>query len=238
MTGDWGEVAGRSARLLTLAAALVSGAGCTSEVRSDSRFGPPSLADPVVEVAVVERGRHTDIAIPADAMAEPVGAALRQAFPGARVLVFGFGDRAFYMAREETFAGMLAALFPGPGVVLVTGLRTSPAEAFGADHVVGLRLSASQADGLAAFIGRSLAIDGSGPPARLGDGPYPGSLFYASAQTYDVFYDCNRWTLSALQNAALPADPDGVIFAGQVMDQAGRIARQQRQAPAPQQRAK
>ncbi len=219
--------------LLGLVAAAAS--GCTA---------PPAHLDAVpaaavpaggAAVAVIDRGWHTDIALPADAVAGPV-AGVAQEFPGARFLVFGFGDREFYMSREESVLQTVAAMFPGPGVILVTGLGAPPAAAFGADRVVTLRLSCRELDTMTAFLRRALASRADGSPQRLGDGPYRGSLFYASSETYDLFHDCNRWTLAALLSAGLPADPDGVIFAGEVMAQVRQIAaRQQRlqSSPAP-----
>jgi Protein of unknown function (DUF2459) len=179
-------------------------------------------------VTVIDRGWHTDIALPTEALSGPVGSVVQE-FPGARFLVFGFGDHAYYMSRDETFFGTLAALFPGPGVILVTALRASPADAFGADHVVTLRLSCAELESLSSFLRRALASSADGAMQRLGDGPYPGSMFYASRESYDLFHDCNRWTLAALHSGGLLADPDGVIFAGQVMEQARRIAARQRQ---------
>jgi Protein of unknown function (DUF2459) len=177
-------------------------------------------------LSIIERGWHTDVALRAEDLTGPV-AALRQTFPGARFLVFGFGDHAFYMSRDETFLGMLAALFPGQGVVLVTGLRTSPVKAFGADHVVTLRLSCAQRSAIDAFIGRALIESGEASIQRLGDGPYPGSVFYGSSEEYHAFHDCNYWTIAALQSAGFSVSPAGVFFSSQTMNQARRIAKAQ-----------
>ena len=184
----------------------------------------PAGADPSggVAVTVIDRGWHTDIALPAEAISGPL-AGLARSFPGVRFLVFGFGDRAYYMAPDQPFPTMVAALFPGPGVVLVTALSVSPAEAFGTDHAVTLRLSPTRFEAIVAFVRTTLAIDADGSMQRLGDGPYPGSEFYASDERYDALHDCNRWTVAALQSGGLPVDPDGVIFAGQVMTRVRRI---------------
>lgn len=211
--------------LAIIAAGTVTVGGCgATPDRADA--GPVGSES----VTVIDRGWHTDIALPVEALSGSV-APVGQAFPGARFLVFGFGDQVYYMSRDETFFGTVAALFPGPGVILVTALRASPADAFGADHVVALRISCAEVDSMAGFLRRALASPADGAIERLGDGPYPGSLFYASSDSYDLFHDCNRWTLAALRSGGLPADPDGVIFAGQVMEQARRIAAQQRLRP-------
>lgn len=183
-------------------------------------------------IAVIDRGWHTDIALPADDLSGPV-AMVVQDFPGARFLEFGFGDRAFYMSRAESVLQTVRAMFPGPGVILVTGLDAPPEAAYGAGRVVRLRVSCRDLVAIAGFLRRALATRTADRPQAIGAGPYPGSAFYASDETYDLFHDCNRWTLAALRSGGLPADPDGVILAGAVMAQAQRIAAaQQRARPA------
>jgi hypothetical protein len=120
-------------------------------------------------------------------------------------------------SRKVTAAAMIAALFPGPGVILATALRTSPAEAFGADNVVTLPLACAQRAAIAAFVAQSLLRQADGTPRRLDDGPYPGSAFYATDQVYDLLHNCNRWTADALASAGLPVTAKGVVFANQVM---------------------
>lgn len=213
----------RLAAVVALMTAVLGGcAGTPPPVDAVPAAAPPAGA---AAVAIVDRGWHTDIALPAAALSRPI-AGVARAFPGARYLVFGFGDRVFYMSREETFGQTVAAMFPGPGVILVTGLRASPAEAFGADHVVTLGVTCAELAAITGYLQRALATPPDGLPQRLDDGPYPGSVFYASSESYDLFHDCNRWTLAALGSGGLPAHPAGVIFAGQVMAQARAIAAQ------------
>jgi hypothetical protein len=54
---------------------------------------------------------------------------------------------------------------------------------------------------------------------RVGTGPYPQSVFYASAGTYNLSHTCNTWTAEALRVAGLPVNAAGVVFAGQVLGQ-------------------
>ncbi|MHB0887352.1 DUF2459 domain-containing protein [Acidithiobacillus sp.] len=42
--------------------------------------------------------------------------------------------------------------------------------------------------------------------------------------TYDAFYTCNTWTATALHIAGLPVDPQGVLFARQVMSAIQRLS--------------
>jgi uncharacterized protein (TIGR02117 family) len=205
---------------------LLAGSTCGCVVSPPP--APPAADD--ATIAIIERGWHTDIGLPADRISGPL-AALAQGSPGARFLVFGFGDRAFYMSREETIGQTLAALFPDPGVVLATGLRGTPAEAFGADNVVMLRLPRPAFDRVAGFVWQTLDADNDGTARRLADGPYPGSAFYASGRVYDAFDNCNGWTALALRQGGLPVDADLVLFSGQIMGQARRIAAAQENPP-------
>jgi hypothetical protein len=67
----------------------------------------------------------------------------------------------------------------------------------------------------------------------LGDGPYPGSLFYASGDTYALTHTCNTWTAEALQIGGTEVRAAGVLFAGQVMDRARAAAERPDGAAAP-----
>ncbi len=87
---------------------------------------PPPVdltGDPQTEtIWVIGRGWHTEIGVEAGAI-DPALSDVRAEFPGVRVLVFGFGERAYLLHREHDFGDMLAALVPGPGAILVTALR-------------------------------------------------------------------------------------------------------------------
>lgn len=182
---------------------------------------PAAAAAPTVTVYVIDRGWHTDIALPEDELPRPL-APLARAFPGARYFVFGFGDRRYYMAREANFADLLLALFPSRGVLLVTALRVPPPAAFGVPNVIRLRIAPPGLARLDARLWRSFAPD-RGAPVALGAGPYPGSAFYDSAETYDAVHTCNTWTAELLQAGGVPVAAD-VVFADQLMREARAAA--------------
>jgi uncharacterized protein (TIGR02117 family) len=175
-------------------------------------------------IFVVVRGWHTDLALSVDDLRGPL-TGFREVFPGARYLVFGFGERTYVQAREKSMFAMLAALAPGPGLMLVTGLTVPPAKAFGAADVTPLRLSQPGMAALNAFISDALA---DGKLERVGRGPYDGSLFYAASGTYSLAYTCNTWTADGLQASGLPVRADGVLFAGQVQAHAHQAAAYQK----------
>jgi hypothetical protein len=181
---------------------------------------PQRHADPLPEgvdrVSVIDQGWHTDIGLP---VAELHGklAGLAADFPGATWLTIGFGDRAYLLRRDTDFFDMVRALFPGKAALLVTGLRAPPDTAFGAGNVVTLAIAKPQLDALEAFLAGYFSNDGAGQLLRLADGPYPGSLFFASDATYDALHTCNTWAAESLQAGGYPVSTSFVIFASQVM---------------------
>jgi uncharacterized protein (TIGR02117 family) len=204
----------RVAALLLLA--LLS--GCAS-VSPDA-----VVPDGPARIYVVGRGWHTDIGLPVDEVSGPL-ASLESGLPGVRFMVFGFGERAYYMERDAGSGDMLTALFPSKSAILLTALRASPNEAFADHRVVTLRLTQAGVDRIAAEVWQSLEKR-DGAAVRLADGPYPGSVFYASDETYDGLYTCNTWTAHLLRDAGFPVDTH-VVFADQVIRQAAQVAAMQ-----------
>lgn len=176
---------------------------------------------------MVRRGWHVDIGFAAADLAPPLDQ-FRGEFPGARYLIFGFGDRRYLLRRGHDPAGALAALWPGPGLLLATGLAAPPEVAFGAAHVIRLPLRPSQARDAQTFVWQSLAprdeLRSSAP------GPYPGSLFFDAAEPYHALNTCNTWVARVLAAAGLPVRAAGVVFAGQVWHQARRLESRRQQA--------
>ena len=205
-----GRISGRRVLLLLGAAAL---AGCAT--LPEEHF--PGPADETVYV--IGRGWHTEIGLSLAALRPPL-ATLASRYPGAAALSFGFGDRAFVLAHNRGIGEALGALLPSPGLILLTVLNTSPDAAFGAGHVVALKVTRAGFDAVSAFIWKSLATEHGSVPAPYAAGPYEGSVFYASSVTYDAFETCNTWVAAALHAGGLPIDPAGVLFASQVMKDA------------------
>ena len=206
-------------RLICLFVSLVGLAACSATGPKPSVARGPDNAT----VYVVDRGWHTDIGLAADDVRAPL-AAVKQPFPGVRYLTFGFGERAFYASHHTDLFTMLSAMFPSRAAILVTGLRAAPADAFGPEHVVALPLTAAGLAHLDAFLWSYLRKDSSGQPQLLAPGPYPGSLFYAAAGTYDATFTCNTWTAEGLHFAGLPISASDVVFSRQVMDRARALA--------------
>ena len=173
-------------------------------------------------VYVVHRGYHTDIGFEVGDLSGPLSAVAAR-FPKAQSVLVGFGDKTFVMTRRRWIGDWLLALLPGRGAMLVTGLRAAPDRTLGAQNVVVLSLGEAQFAGVEDFVNRSFAV-AQGAPVWIGDGPYVGSLFYASSQTYDLLDTCNTWTAAALRGGGLDAPVAFTLFSGQAMRAARRLA--------------
>lgn len=173
---------------------------------------------------LIAGGWHTEIGL-SRAAASALSPQLTQAFPEARYLVFGWGERDYYTAAHPTSGDGLRALLPGPAVLLVVPLAAAPEAAFGPGNVLALLVSQPGVARLAQFLSRDIALDSEGRPRRVGAGPSPGSVFYESTGTYSVTHTCNTWTAEALRVAGLPVSAAGVILASQVLNEARPLAR-------------
>ena len=191
-------------------------------------------------IAAVERGWHTDVCIRAeDAGPWILALAHGYGFDGEHFLCFGFGERQYLLTHDHGPLETLSALLPSRAALLMTVLRDSPGAAFGSSNVVNLGISRDGLTGLQAFLQGAVQTDKAdqpqgdvadkpegdlaGKPVGLGEGPYPGSVFFAATGTYDLFYTCNTWTAAALRSAGLPVNTT-VLFAGGVMRQARQLA--------------
>jgi uncharacterized protein (TIGR02117 family) len=171
-----------------------------------------------VTVYLTASGWHTGIALPVNAIQGPLRALLRD-FPGADYLLFGWGDRDYYMAKGPTGADALRALFPGPAVLLVTPLDRSPQGAPVAGQAFALGLTMAGFDRLAGYVWAAFGTSAEGTPRRIAGGPSAGSVFYAATGTYSSANTCNTWVAEGLRIGGLPVTSAGVVFAHQVVDQ-------------------
>jgi uncharacterized protein (TIGR02117 family) len=203
--------------LLALWAAL-----CACSTAPVRQLHAPANATHVIYV--VRRTWHIDVGFPVQELELPL-AGLREDFPGVAYLQFGFGDRRYLMSRHHGAGMMLSALWPGAGLILLTALKATPQQAFGASQVIELAVTGEQSHDLQRFIWQSLSSD-SAPIKPVAAGPYEGSEFYAAIPNYSALHTCNTWAAQALHSASLPIRSTGVAFAGQVWRQVQRLTPQ------------
>jgi len=203
--------------LTSSAASTVHSAASTVHSAASTVYGAEAT------VYVVRRGWHIDVAFAAADLESPL-ASVRNDFPGANYLTFGFGDRRYLMHRSGLT--MLEALWPGPGLVLVTGLRATLEEAFGEQEVIRLAVSQAQLIDVQQFVWDTFAeVEGGVTPLQTG--PYSGSSYYASVQRYSGLHTCNTWAAEALQAAGLSIRSRGVEFSGELWGQVEHLHSQQ-----------
>jgi Protein of unknown function (DUF2459) len=197
---------------------LAACAGASPQASSPAAVAVPP-ADERVPVYVVRREWHVDIGL-ALADVQPPLLPVAAAFHDSHYLFFGFGDRR-YLLHGGT-ANFVAALWGGPGLVLVTSVGQQPPErVFGPDNVVRVALTPQQMSALQSYIGHTFAThDGAFVP--LAPDPHAGgsySAYYASTQRYSGLHTCNTWAAEALKSAQLPVSSSGVEFATQLWQQ-------------------
>jgi uncharacterized protein DUF2459 len=206
-------------RALLLCAGLLL-AGCSAFMPTPPAAVSPAAGarlPPSATIYVVRRAWHIDIGFAVDELDAPLRA-LAQPFPGTRYLSFGFGDRRYLEARNRGLPNMLAALWPGKGLILMTALEDSPARSFGEQQVIALPLDAEQARAAQSYILASLAQQ-DGAAQSEGPGPYEGSEYLRAVAQYSAIHTCNTWAAEVLQAAGVPVRSRGVLFAGQLWRQ-------------------
>jgi uncharacterized protein (TIGR02117 family) len=191
----------------------VAGCGAATPVKPYTGSVPRTEA-----IYVISGGWHTEVGLPLKALSGHL-AALKPEFPTARYLVFGWGAHDYYMAQDPGIGDLLRAAASGPAVMLVIPLEISPDASFGASNVFAVPAPPAGIQRLSQFLWDYLTTDERGTFRRVGTGPYPQSVFYASTGTYNLGHTCNTWTAEALRVAGLPVNAVGVVFAGQVLDQ-------------------
>jgi uncharacterized protein (TIGR02117 family) len=211
----------RTIKEILVALTALAIAACAS-VPEPTVTGAGADAGPPVVVYVIKRSWHTDLGFEVTELHPPL-AGIRPQLAGARYLLFGFGDRHYLIDHGGSTQGLLGAVWPGSGVVLVSGLGATPEAAFGAAGVIRLTLSATQGRRLEAFVWSTLAT-GSEVASLLGAGPYDDSYYYAARLRYSGLHTCNTWTAEGLRAAGLPIRSFGVAFSGQVWRQVRKLA--------------
>jgi hypothetical protein len=182
-----------------------------------------------VTIYVARRDWHIDVGFEVTGLTAPLSSLTKQ-FPGVRYLMFGFGDRHYLKARDPHLPNMIAALWPGDGLILVTALSGSPGEAFGDQHVIELSVGEAQARSAQERIVATLALIDGGLQSD-GPGPYGGSVYLSAVSKYSALHTCNTWVAEVLMAAGLPVHSRGVVFAGQLWRQVHRIARLETYSP-------
>jgi hypothetical protein len=188
-----------------------------------------AMADSPV-IYVVRRGWHIDVGYAKQDLREPLRSIAKN-FPDANFVFFGFGDM-HYLANvnNQHGAALLAALWPGRGLILVTTVQPAPQEAFGSMDVIALPSTEQQLQLSQDYIWHSLINEERGATAEQGidvyrPGPYEGGYYFLAVPKYSAVHTCNTWAAQTLHAAGFPVHAQGVLFARQLWSQARRVQR-------------
>jgi hypothetical protein len=188
----------------------------------------PSVPSPGATIYLARRGWHVDVGLMVADLAPPLSSAATP-LPTARYLFFGFADKHYLLAKNHSAPVVLAALWPGVGIILATGLSDSPAAGFGEGQVISLTVNPEQMRALQSFVWKSLATRGDAPIIEA-PGPYDDSIYFLAVPKYSAVHTCNTWGAQALRATGFHVHTAGVVFAGQLWTQARRLERAQRRA--------
>jgi hypothetical protein len=184
--------------------------------------GAEENAAPTLYVA--RRGWHVDVGYAKQDLREPLRSIAKN-FPDANYVFFGFGDMHYLAdAKNQHGPAMLAALWPGPGIVLVTTIQSAPAAAFGDANVIALPATEQQSQDSQDYIWHSL-VSHSQEVVVYRPGPYEGAYYFLATPKYSAFHTCNTWAAQTLRAAGFPVRTQGVLFARQLWSQARRAQR-------------
>jgi uncharacterized protein (TIGR02117 family) len=191
--------------------------GCARPV--DALYPPdPDRSDNKTVYVVNTYGWHAGIVIPKKD-ADPYLSAFDD-FKDARYLEIGWGDAAYYQAKEITFwLTIRAAFWPTDSVLHVVALQAAPATHFSDSDVVALKLSEQGFIKLVEFIDNSFALDENREVVKLGSGLYGKSRFYRAKGTFYLFNNCNTWSADAIRASGFPISTFYVLTSDNMMYQ-------------------
>lgn len=169
-------------------------------------------------VVIVNDGWHTSIVIPRTELIATGMLPEIEDFPGASFLEFGWGDRAYFPAEEETLGMALeAALTPTQAIIHVAALPWAPDLIYTEAEVLQVHLTQ---DGFRLMV-RSIASYFERPIGRPATpvlpGFYPESRFYNAHGTFHLFNTCNTWTARMLRAGGVNLSPAGIVTAEDLM---------------------
>ena len=150
-------------------------AGCISASSGKPDTGSLSRTELLY---VISGGWHTEIGLPVGRSWSVCGSEGR--ISGRTLPCLRLGCARLLHSSKSRDRGYSRALAPGPAVMLVIPLQMSPEVFFGRSNVVVIHVSPDGIERLSEHLWSYLAIDKERLPRRIGTGPSPQSIFYAS----------------------------------------------------------
>lgn len=181
----------------------------------DKTLYPPPAGDAsapsTATVYLVDNGFHTDLALPASALAGHLSGRAAAATTARPWVLVGYGDRSFYIGQgtslERAVDGLRSLFAPGNAAVLrFDGLAATPDKVW-THGVTRVRLTPRGLAAMSAAIDASLTPAADGGPVPVPGAAEPQSGFFVARQPFSLIHLCNHWTAEMLHAAGLPITP-------------------------------
>lgn len=205
--GRWRKAGRIVAAAVALPLFLVAGAGALlGLIPANSGWEPPATG---ITIYVHSNGVHTSLVLPLrNAVMDwsPLTPAAHLQVPvETHWVMFGFGDRAFYLdtpSWAELDLGTAANAMTGRGGSVMHVDHVSAPQP--SEDERALTLTPEQYARLAFYIRASFRLDGEGRTVPLpGRGYGDNDAFYEADRNFTAFYNCNEWTGRALRVAGV-----------------------------------
>lgn len=156
-------------------------------------------------IYVVNHGYHTGLIVEVTSAFRQWDTLLDSFSPTPEFLEFGWGDRSFYTAGEETIGLGLRALFlPTEAVLHSLALYGHPQTIYRPDAIRAIPVCATKYPALLQYIDESFALNQHQQIQFLQQGLFgESSAFHAAKGSYHLLYTCNSWVASALQHVEI-----------------------------------
>ena len=165
-------------------------------------------------IHVASNGWHTVIVVPAPALVATGVLPEAADFSGTAFLEFGWGDRIFYPAKEQTLGIILtAALVPTPAIMHMVALQAPPEDDDSGLEVISVELTESGFQSLAQALAAEFERPSDGRAESVSRGLYPDSYFYHARGEFHLFNTCNTWTARMLHEGGVALSPSGIVTA-------------------------
>jgi uncharacterized protein (TIGR02117 family) len=176
--------------------------------------------DSTSAIYVVRHGWHAGIALRRADLSADAWPVL-DAFPEARYLEVGWGEKRYYPGHTRGVWGALrAGAWPTSSVLHIVPIARSVPASFPKNTIARVPVDATELAALTRYVAESFATDAD--TLAAGPGLYPDSQFYRSGLTYHVFNNCNHWAAGALEAAGCDTAPRWTLTVGRVLRQAQR----------------
>jgi len=158
------------------------------------------------EIWIRSNGVHTSIIVPVNSNVISWKTVLKTD-NDCRYLVFGWGDKEFYMNTPEWSdlklgTALKAVFWPTDAVMQVYCISSAP---FASEKTIKIKLTEDQSDILNAYIYKSFDFndDGSIQEQIPDNGSDAFYKFYSATGKYTLFFTCNNWTSRGLKKAGI-----------------------------------